>query len=68
MRRSNPTRGSSTAASPEAGTRDALLFARLVGEQKQIARVVDGLARRAYLLPWRAEPPVGVAALSGLVS
>ena len=49
------------------GTHDPLLAARLVGEQKQIARIEDGLAQRTYLLPWQAEPPVGVAALSALV-
>ena len=50
------------------GTQDPLLAERLVGERKQIARVEDGLARRAYLLPWQAEPPVGVAALERLAA
>ena len=50
------------------GTRDPLLSARLPGEQEQVARVRDGLARRVFLLPWQTEPPVGVAALSKLVS
>jgi arsenite-transporting ATPase len=45
------------------GTQDPLLRARLKGELVQIARVRDGLARRAYLLPWQPEPPVGIAAL-----
>lgn len=45
------------------GTQDPLLRARLKGELAQIARVRDGLARRAYLLPWLPEPPVGIAAL-----
>ncbi len=49
------------------GTLDPLLAARLVGEQKQIARIEGGLAHRVFLLPWQAEPPVGVAALSTLV-
>ena len=50
------------------GTRDPLLSARLVGEQEQIARIGSGLARRTYLLPWQAEPPVGLTALEKLVS
>lgn len=50
------------------GTRDPLLVARLAGEQTQIARVRGGLARLVYLLPWQAEPPEGLAALSRLVS
>jgi arsenite-transporting ATPase len=50
------------------GTRDPLLSARLVGEQEQIARIGRGLARRTYLLPWQAEPPVGLTALERLVS
>jgi len=50
------------------GTRDPLLSARLVGERRQLARIEGGLARRVFLLPWQAEPPVGVAALAGLAS
>jgi len=50
------------------GTRDALLAARLAGEQKQVERVEHHLARRVYLLPWQAEPPAGLPALLKLVS
>ena len=50
------------------GTRDPLLSARLVGEHEQIARVKRGLARRIYLLPWQSDPPIGLAALTTLVS
>jgi arsenite-transporting ATPase len=50
------------------GTRDPLLSARLAGEQEQIARVKRGLARRIYLLPWQSDPPIGLAALTSLVS
>ncbi|MDP2331910.1 MAG: arsenical pump-driving ATPase [Reyranella sp.] len=50
------------------GTHDPLLVARLAGEQEQIARVGQGLARQLYLLPWQAEPPEGLAALARLVS
>jgi arsenite-transporting ATPase len=49
------------------GTRDPLLVARLAGEQEQIRRIAGGLARRTYLLPWQAEPPVGLDALRKLV-
>lgn len=45
------------------GTHDPLLRKRLKGEQAQIDRVRHGLARRLFLLPWQADPPVGVAAL-----
>lgn len=49
------------------GTRDALLCARMVGEAAQLERVRKGLARRLYLLPWQATPPVGIVALRALV-
>lgn len=51
-----------------AGTRDPLLSARLEGERRQIERVTGGLARHSYVVPWLAEPPVGVAALTRLLS
>jgi arsenite-transporting ATPase len=50
-----------------AGTRDPLLAARLAGEQKQMARMAGGLARRVFTVPWLTVPPIGVAALSRLV-
>ncbi len=50
------------------GTRDPMLTARLAGERTQIARVKAGLARRLFLLPWQAEPPVGLAALKRLTA
>lgn len=49
------------------GTRDALLQARLSQERRQIDRIRAGLAKRLFALPWLAEPPVGVDALSRLV-
>lgn len=49
------------------GTRDPLLAARLAGEAAQLARVSGGLARRTYVVPWVARPPVGMAGLRGLV-
>lgn len=51
-----------------AGTHDPLLSARLEGERRQIERVTGGLARHSYVVPWLAEPPVGVAALTRLLS
>ena len=50
------------------GTSDPLLQARLVGEQRQAARIANGLAQRTYVLPWLAQPPVGVEALGRLVA
>jgi arsenite-transporting ATPase len=50
-----------------AGTRDALLGARLLGEQIQMQRVMDGLASRCFVLPWQVTPPVGVEQLGALV-
>lgn len=48
------------------GTTDPLLRRRIVGEAAQIARIRGGLARRMYLLPFCAVPPVGVPALLAL--
>jgi arsenite-transporting ATPase len=31
-------------------------------------RVADGLSQRTFLLPWLAQAPIGVAALSALVT
>lgn len=50
------------------GTRDPLLRRRLKGEQVQIDRVRSGLAKRVFLLPWQAEPPVGLAALGRIAA
>ena len=49
------------------GTKDPVLAARLAGEATQLARVVDGLARRTYVVPWVPRPPVGIVALGALV-
>jgi arsenite-transporting ATPase len=51
-----------------ADTHDPLLQARLMGEAKQMARVENELAKKAYVLPWFAHPPVGVEALGRLVA
>jgi arsenite-transporting ATPase len=50
------------------GTRDPLLVARIGAEAAQMARVTDRLARRAYLAPWTAEPPVGPNRLRALAA
>lgn len=50
------------------GSRDPVLAARIAGERRQFARITDGLAGRAYVVPWRPDPPVGIAALDRLVA
>ncbi|MDR3513140.1 MAG: arsenical pump-driving ATPase [Caulobacteraceae bacterium] len=49
-----------------AGTRDALLQQRLLGEQRQIDRVRGGMADRLFFVPWQAAPPIGLPALQAL--
>jgi arsenite/tail-anchored protein-transporting ATPase len=49
------------------GTSDPLLQARLAGEIQQVHRIAAGLAKRTFVLPWLARPPVGVEALGILV-
>lgn len=51
-----------------AGTHDPLLRVRLVGEARQQQRIADGLSKKTFVLPWLAQPPVGVDALSKLVT
>lgn len=51
-----------------ADTHDPLLQARLTGEAKQMTRVENELAKKAYVLPWLAHPPVGVEELCKLVT
>jgi arsenite/tail-anchored protein-transporting ATPase len=51
-----------------AGTHDPLLAARLQGEEVQMARVRSGLSQRTYVVPWRVQPPIGLAELSRLVT
>jgi arsenite-transporting ATPase len=53
-------------AMARSGTTDPLLRQRISGETRQLARLHSGLARRLYLLPFAAEPPVGIARLSAL--
>ena len=50
------------------GTSDPLLQARLAGERRQTERIGNGLAQRTFVLPWLPEPPVGVEALTKLVT
>jgi arsenite-transporting ATPase len=51
-----------------AHTQDPLLQARLAGEARQMDKVENGLAKKTFVLPWLARPPIGVAALSALVA
>ncbi len=48
------------------GTRDSLLRLRLARERTQIARVQNGLAKRAFIIGWRSKPPIGVGELRNL--
>ena len=48
------------------GTHDPLLRSRLVTERAQIARVRNGLAKRAFIIGWRTKPPIGVGELETL--
>ncbi|MDF3135259.1 arsenical pump-driving ATPase [Pseudomonas extremaustralis] len=48
-------------------TTDPLLRARLESEQKQMTRVADHTRHAVIVVPWTAEPPVGVAALKHLL-
>ncbi len=50
------------------GTRDPLLRQRLIGERKQIERVERSLARKTFIIPWQAIPPVGLPALKQLAA
>ena len=48
------------------GTHDPLLRLRLVRERTQIARVQNGLAKRAFIIGWRSKPPIGIGELQTL--
>jgi arsenite/tail-anchored protein-transporting ATPase len=50
----------------QTGTTDPLLQRRISGEAAQIERIRGGLAQRLYLLPFLAEPPVGIPRLLAL--
>jgi arsenite-transporting ATPase len=45
------------------GTTDPLLRRRMAAEVEQVERVRGGLAPRVFMLPWQAQPPVGIDAL-----
>ncbi len=49
------------------GTKDPILTARMNSEQKQVERVKSGLAKKIFVLPWQATPPIGIRELSKLV-
>jgi len=50
------------------GTTDRLLQTRIRGERAQIERVTRSLAKRTYVLPFKAVSPVGIEALRTLVA
>jgi arsenite-transporting ATPase len=47
-------------------TTDPMLGARRTGEARQLERIAAGLSKKTFVVPWLAEPPVGVEALSRL--
>jgi arsenite-transporting ATPase len=49
------------------GTHDRLLKARMQGEEKQIERIKNGLAKKIFVLPWNATQPIGIRELKKLV-
>ena len=48
-------------------TSDPILLTRLDGEQKQIERVKNDLAKRLFVIPWLPVAPIGIVELSKLV-
>jgi arsenite-transporting ATPase len=48
------------------GTSDPMLGARRIGEARQLERIAAGLSKKTFVVPWLAEPPVGIEALSRL--
>lgn len=50
----------------QTGTTDPLLQGRISGETVQIERIRGGLAQQLFLLPFLAEPPVGLPSLLAL--
>jgi len=50
------------------GTTDPVLTARLYSEEKQVERVRSGLAKKIFVLPWQAIPPIGINELSKIVT
>lgn len=49
------------------GTNDPLLLARMKGEDVQIKKIKNSLAKRLYFLPWQSTPPVGINSISKMV-
>lgn len=50
------------------GTKDPVLRTRAGLEAAQLHRVRDVLARRTWLLPWQADPPIGADRLAALTA
>ncbi|WP_157267897.1 arsenical pump-driving ATPase [Azohydromonas aeria] len=48
------------------GTASPVLAGRIAGERVQMQRVATGLAPRTFVVPWCAQPPIGVEALKRL--
>ncbi len=49
------------------GTKDPILTARMSSEKKQVERLKSGLAKKIFVLPWQATPPIGINELRKLV-
>ncbi len=50
------------------GTSDPMLGDCSVGERRQLPRIAAGLSKKTFVVPWLAEPPVGIDALSRLTA
>ncbi len=51
----------------DSGTTDPLLLKKMETERTQLLRIKNSYAKRIFVLPWQAEPPVGLTKLRGLV-
>lgn len=50
------------------GSQDPTLLARRESERKQIERAKQSAGSEVFLVPWTAQPPVGIPALNALLS
>jgi arsenite-transporting ATPase len=48
------------------GTQDPVLVSRITGEARQIDRIRDGLAKKVFLVPFAADPLIGIMRLKSL--
>ena len=50
------------------GTHDPILVERMKGEKIQVQKIKNGLSKKIFFLPRQANAPVGISALSSIVS